>query len=488
MPLRVCFIASEVAPLAKTGGLADVAGALAKYLHAAGHDVRVFMPLYRQVERRSLDIYPVEFLRDVPLQLGQHALRFDVHTARLPGSQAMIYLVDAPALFDRDSIYSAAADEHLRFILLTHAALVCCQRMGFAPDILHCNDWHTGFGPLLLRTVYAWDQLFRGTRSLMSIHNIAYQGVFPASLRDDIGLGDAAHLLDGGELATGFINPLREGIRHAHHISTVSPTYAREIQTSAYGYGLDRLLAQRAGTLTGILNGVDYEEWDPRNDRFLTRRYGPGQLNVKDEIKQDFLQRTGLATVARSRVPLLGVVSRLASQKGFDLVMAALPALLQRHEFCCAVLGSGDARYETFFRELAHSHPTRVSFRAGYSEEHAHWIEAASDMFLMPSQYEPCGLNQMYSLRYGTVPIVRRTGGLADSVQHFDPVTQQGTGVVFNDYDVTGLTWGIETALAWHAQKSLWRRLVQNAMAQDFSWQSRVGEYVALYERMLSAT
>ncbi|HXC58140.1 MAG TPA: glycogen synthase [Steroidobacteraceae bacterium] len=487
MPLRVCFIASEVAPLAKTGGLADVAGALAKYLHTAGHDVRVFMPLYRQVERRGLDVWPVEFLRDIPLQLGGHALRFDVLTARLPGSQAMIYLIDAPALFDRDSIYSTAADEHLRFILLTHAAFLSCQRMAFAPDILHCNDWHTGFGPLLLRTVYAWDQLFGGTRSLMSIHNIAYQGVFSAQLRNDIGLGDAALLLDAVELAAGRVNPLREGITHAHHVSTVSPTYAREIQTAAYGYGLDPLLARRADALTGILNGVDYEEWDPRNDRFITRHFSPERLEVKDELKQDFLQRTGLATVARSRAPLLGMVSRLASQKGFDLVMAALPALLQRHDFSCAILGSGDVRYEAFFRELAHLHPTRVNFRAGYSEEHAHWIEASSDVFLMPSQYEPCGLNQMYSLRYGTVPIVRRTGGLADSVQHFDPVTRQGTGVVFNDYDVGGLTWAIETALQWYAQKDTWRRLVQNAMVQDFSWQSQVAEYVMLYERMLSA-
>ena len=193
------------------------------------------------------------------------------------------------------------------------------------------------------------------------------------------------------------------------------------------------------------------------------------------------------ATGARSRQPLLGMVSRLAAQKGFDLVMQALPDLLRRHEFCCAILGSGEARFEQFFRELAHTHPTRVHFRAGYSEEHAHWIEAASDMFLMPSQYEPCGLNQMYSLRYGTVPIVRRTGGLADSVQHFDPLTRRGTGVVFNDYDVGGVTWGVETALAWYSQKTLWRRLVQNAMAQDYSWQTQVDAYVALYERMISS-
>lgn len=484
MPLRICFIASEVAPLAKTGGLADVAGALAKYLHADGHDIRVFMPLYRQVDRRQLDIWPVEFLRDIPLQLGPHELRFDVLTARLPGSRAMIYLVDAPQFFDRDSIYGSAPDEHLRFLLLTHAAFLVCQRMGFAPEILHCNDWHTGFGPLLLRTTYAWDRLFQGTRSLLSIHNIAYQGTFPAQLRDDTGLGDATALLDGGELAQGRINPLREGVTHAHRINTVSPTYATEIQTPEYGYGLDSLLRSRAGALSGILNGVDYEEWNPEHDRFLPQHFNADRLDVKQTLKQEFLQRSGLGTPVRSRAPLLGMVSRLASQKGFDLLMSALPELLARHDFFCAILGSGDRRYEEFLQELAHRNPTRVTFRSGYSEEHAHWIEAVSDIFLMPSQYEPCGLNQMYSLRYGTIPVVRRTGGLADSVQHFDPVTRTGTGVVFNDYDADAVIWGVETALGWYARKPLWQKLVRNAMAQDFSWERRVDDYVALYESM----
>jgi starch synthase len=487
MPLRICFIASEIAPLAKTGGLADVAGALTKYLHNAGHDMRVFMPLYRQVDRRQLDIWPVDFLQDVSVQLGTHSLQFSVQTARLPGSRAMIYLIDSPALFDRDSIYSTAADEHLRFLLLTHAALMCCQRMGFAPDILHCNDWHTGLGPLLLRTTYAWDKLFQTTRSLMSIHNIAYQGVFGAAQIADTGLGDAAKLLDAAELAAGHINPLREGIAHADHVSTVSPTYALEIQTSAYGYGLEALLQRRAGNLSGILNGVDYEEWNPESDRFLPQHYGAGTLETKQLLKQEFLQRNGLATPARSRSPLIGMVSRLTSQKGFDLIMKALPELLAQHDFFCAVLGSGDALYEQFFRELAHMHPTRVSFRSGYSEETAHWIEAASDLFLMPSLYEPCGLNQMYSLRYGTIPIVRRTGGLADSVQHYDTTTRSGTGVVFNDYDEGAVTWAIGTALDLYADKTHWPRLVQNAMAQDFSWERRVGDYVTLYEQLVSA-
>jgi starch synthase len=484
-PTRICFIASEITPLAKTGGLADVAGALAKFLHAAGHDIRVFVPLYRQIDRGSLELWPVDFLLDIPVQLGAHAVRFSVFTARLPGAETMLYLIDAPAFYDRERIYGNAPDEHLRFLLLTHAALLCCQRMGFAPQILHCNDWHTGLGPLLLKTVYAWDRLFQGTRSLMSIHNLAYQGVFAAAAAADTGLGNAVHMLDAGERGTGRINPLREGIAHADAISTVSPTYALEIQTPEYGYGLDGLLRTRAASLTGILNGVDYEEWDPRTDRFLPRHFDTARPENKQALKRFLMQRLGLVAPPRQRVPLIGMVSRLASQKGFDLLLQALPPLLATQRFNCAVLGSGEERYEDFFRAMATQYPTRVHFRSGYSEEHAHWIEAASDMFLMPSQYEPCGLNQMYSLRYGTIPIVRRTGGLADSVQHFEPDSGQGTGVVFNDYDPGAVTWGVETALAWYARKPLWQQLMGNAMAQDFSWQRRVGDYVALYQRML---
>ncbi|MET0291708.1 MAG: glycogen synthase [Steroidobacteraceae bacterium] len=482
MPLRICFLASEVAPLAKTGGLADVAGALTKYLHTAGHDVRLFMPFHRNIARSDLVRWPVEFLQDVPITLGSHRLRFSVLTAQLPGSQAYIYLIDCPALFDRDQLYGSATDEHLRYLLLTHATMLSCQRMGFAPHILHCNDWHTGFGPLLLRTVYSWDRLFHATRSVMTIHNIGYQGVFSASLAADTGLDGYLHWLDNGERSLGRINPLREGIVHAHHVTTVSPTYAQEIQTPEYGWGLDGILRTRSNHVTGILNGVDYEEWDPRRDRYLPERYGANQLGVKARLKTALLERFGLQ--APGRTPLIGIVSRLTAQKGFDLLFDALPPLLESHPFVLGILGSGDARYEKFFAELAQAWPGRVAFHRGYSEELSHWIEAASDIFLMPSQYEPCGLNQMYSLRYGTVPVVRRTGGLADSVQHFDPLTRQGTGVVFNDFDVGGVTWGLRTALELYPQKALWRRLVQNGMAQDYSWRRQVGEYVALYERL----
>jgi starch synthase len=485
MPLRICFITSEAAPLAKTGGLADVSGALAKYLHQAGHDIRLFMPLYDLIDRSGLEITPVDSLRGLSARLGPHQFTFDVRTARLPGSTATVYLVDAPALYARGRIYTTDPDEHLRFILLTHAALLACQHMAFAPDILHCNDWHTGLGPLLVKTVYGWDRLFHGTRSLMSVHNLAYQGVFSAANVADTGLGEAVHMLDRGELASGRVNLMREGIAHADAISTVSPTYAREIQTPEHGHGLDGLLRHRADAISGILNGVDMAEWNPATDRYLPRHYDAANLAGKTLLRRQFARERGLALLPRRRVPLIGLVSRFTWQKGLDLVMKVLPAMLEKHQFLCGVLGSGEARYEQFFHGLAARYPSRVSFFRGYSEAEAHWIEAASDIFLMPSLYEPCGLNQMYSQIYGTIPVVRRTGGLADSVQHFDPATGSGTGVVFNDYDEGGLTWGFETALAWYSNKPLWQKIVANAMAQDFSWERRVEEYVVLYQKTI---
>ncbi|MEO7773993.1 MAG: glycogen synthase, partial [Steroidobacteraceae bacterium] len=447
--MRICFIASEVAPLAKTGGLADVAGALGKYLHAGGHDIRVFMPCYAQIDRTAHAIYPVEFLHNIPLTLGTHKIVFSVLTLRLPGSENFIYLIDCPALYARATLYTDDRDDHLRFLVLTHAAILCCQRMGFAPHILHCNDWHTAFGPLLLKTVYAWDELFRKTRSVFTIHNIGYQGGFPAAASADVGLLTQTSMLEPPD-AYGQINALKHGILHADHINTVSPTYAAEIQTDAYGMGMQAALRTRAASLSGILNGVDYDEWDPRNDRYLPLHYNAAQLGVKATLKQQLLKRLQLH--GGERTPLIGIVSRLAVQKGFDLVMEVLPAVLDASAASLVVLGTGEARYETFFGKLSALHPSRVAFHRGYSDELAHWIVGASDMFLMPSQYEPCGLNQMYSLRYGTIPIVRRTGGLADSVQHFDTQHTKGTGIVFNDYDAIGLRWALDTALSLYAR------------------------------------
>jgi starch synthase len=483
MPLNICFATAEIAPLAKAGGLADVSAALVKYLHADGHDIRLFVPAYALIRREELDLYPVQFLQNVPLYLGSHRYEFSVLTARLPGSQAFIYLIDCPACYDRPGIYTDDPDEHRRFLLLTHAAFLCCQRMGFAPHILHFNDWHTAIGPLLRRTSYGWDGLFRNARTVLTIHNIGYQGVIGAGSLPELLNPSQAHLLDHGELAAGRVNLLRTGLHYADLITTVSPTYAREIQGPEYGMGLDALLRARSSSLLGILNGVDYDVWDPRRDQYLPRRFGSNQLGVKASLKEEFQQRLELNRTVRSA--LIGIVTRLAAQKGVDLLFESLPRMLAARPFNLVVLGNGEWAYEQFFAGLQERYPGRVHFHRGYSDELAHWIEAASDMFLMPSRYEPCGLNQMYSLRYGTVPIVRRTGGLADSVQHFDVATGLGTGVVFNDYNVEAVNWAIGTALDWYENRGLWHRLVQNGMAQDFSWSRQVQQYVAAYDRLL---
>jgi starch synthase len=482
--LKLCILSSEIVPYAKTGGLADVAGALVRNLSAIGHDARAFMPLYPSVRRSFPDLLPVPVAQRVELTIGDTEYWFSLLTADLPGTSAPVYFVDCPALFDRPNLYTTDPDEHRRFLLLTRATLDGCRRLGFAPDVFHCNDWHTAFLPLYLKTLYAADPLLARAKSLLTIHNIGYQGVMSSAATPDLNLGTAWALLDQGDIARGVINPLRTGIKHAHAVSTVSPTYAREICEAPLGMGMQVTLRERADRVTGILNGVDYDEWDPRYDPHLSAHFSAQDLRGKIINKEMLIATVGL-NIAPS-LPIIGMVTRLAEQKGIDLLLEALPALLQSREFGLAVLGSGDTKYVEFFEDLARRFAGRVSYRAGFDEPLAHLIEAGSDTFLMPSRYEPCGLNQMYSLRYGTIPIVRNTGGLADSVQHFDPSTGRGTGCVFNDYDVPAVRWAVNTVLDWFADPRSWLPLVQNAMAKDFSWGRQIKEYDSLYRSLIT--
>jgi starch synthase len=484
MPLRICFVTSETTPYAKSGGLADVSGALLKYLQVEGHDIRLFMPAYSSIDRVRFALQPVAALQDLSLQLGAYRYGFSVLTPVEASARGRVYLIDCPACFERPGLYTTDADEHRRFLVLTHAAFLCCQRLAFAPQIMHFNDWHSAVGTLLRRTVYAWDSLFQGTRTVLTVHNIGYQGIIGAESLPELLPVAEAWRLDQLALAAGSINLLGTGLAAADLITTVSPTYAREIQSPEYGMGLEGVLRARSASVLGILNGVDYEDWDPRHDRYLPEPFDPDHLSVKAGLKQQLLQRLGLDVAGHTA--LIGIVSRLATQKGFDLLFDALPRLMAAREFNLVALGSGEQRYEAFFAQLTRLFPRRVHFHRGYSDELAHWIEAASDMFLMPSRYEPCGLNQMYSLRYGTVPVVRRTGGLADSVQHFDLATGQGTGVVFNDYDAQAVHWAIGTALDLYQNLSGWRRLVRNGMAQDFSWSRQAPRYIEAYQRLLA--
>jgi len=485
-PLKILFLTAELAPFAKTGGLADVSAALPRFLTAHGHDARVVLPLYGRITARhpELVLEPVPELQDIAFTHGPHRVVFSVKTTTIPGSETPAYFVDCPPLFARDAIYTQDHDEHLRFLVLTRAALEICQRWAWAPDVFHLNDWHTAMLPLYLRTIYAWDGLFAAARTLLTIHNLGHQGVFGAGLLPELGLPDA-NLLHQEDLRDGRIGFLKTGLLLADKLSTVSPTYAREIQTPGYGFGLDGVLRMRAHDLVGILNGVDYDVWDPSTDPHLVAKYSVKSLHRKEKNKEALLHAMGLPYV--KGVPVFGIVTRLTHQKGIDLLYEPVPRILADHEARFVALGSGADEYVHFLNGLADRFPGKARYFAGFDEKLAHLIEAGADFFLMPSRYEPCGLNQMYSLRYGTAPVVRATGGLVDTVQPFRATTGEGNGFVFEHYTGDGLHWAMSHALEVHADTKAWRQLQKNAMAADFSWDVQGPRYVELYQSMRPA-
>ncbi|HBQ11786.1 MAG TPA: glycogen synthase [Myxococcales bacterium] len=480
--MKILYAASEVAPFAKTGGLADVSAALPRHLARRGHDVLLVAPLYRRV-RETVETTPIPGAQDLRLSLGPHEVRVSLHRAPLPNSEVQVCFVRCDALYGREGIYTQDPDEHLRFIVLTYAALTACQRLGFAPDIAHVHDWQTALLPLALRCRYDWDgAIFGRTKTVLTIHNLAHQGAFGAHVLPDTGLADSAHLFHQDQLSAGAISLLTTGILYADAITTVSPTYAKEIQSPELGMGLDGLLRERASTVVGVLNGIDPTEWDPATDPLIPHRFSRGDLDGKERCKKALLESVGLPY--HTGLPLAGVVTRLTAQKGLELILEVAPHFLARGRMQLVVLGSGATHYENAFSQLQHRFPHQVCFYRGFSNELAHLIEAGSDMFLMPSRFEPCGLNQLYSLAYGTAPIVRATGGLRDSVRPFDARTGEGTGFVFEHFDAQGLGWALDQALRTYRNRPLWRRLQDNAMAQDFSWERRVRTYEELYERV----
>jgi starch synthase len=485
VPLRVCQVAAEVTPFAKTGGLGDVVAGLSRFLGRDGHDVRIFLPWYGQLavqpDTQPEKYVPVDFIRDVPLRIGSRHFTFTARTAKLPGSAVDVYFIDCPALYGTPGIYQGDRVDWLRFAFLTRAAFECAQRMAWAPDVVHCHDWHTALAPLFLKTLYSWDRLFDATRTVLTLHNVAYQGRVDRSLVPELDLAPYLHWLDGARLAAGELNFLSTGLLHADAITAVSRTFAREIQTPEQGFGVDGLLRARANRLLGIVNGVDYDDWDPATDRHLPHPYSATDLRGKAEMKRALLAGVGLEE--ETAAPVLGIVSRLTAQKGFDLCFGVLPELLAHADVRLVALGSGESQYETFFEELKRSFPGKASFYRGYNEPLAHWIEAGADLFLMPSRFEPCGLNQMYSLRYGTPPVVRRTGGLADTVEPWNPWTGSGTGFLFDDLHPDAFAWALRNALVAFEDREGWAKLMQNGMARNFSWDVQGREYVELYRR-----
>ncbi|MDX1382329.1 MAG: glycogen synthase, partial [Thermoanaerobaculia bacterium] len=437
--MKICIVTSELAPLAKTGGLGDAVAGLARFLAGAGADLRLFLPAYRSGRYDARPVVPVDFLQDLVCELGPYRFGYSIDTTPLADDGPAVYLVRCPALYDREGIYDARGDEHLRYALLAKVAIEVCQRMGFGPDVFHVHDWHASLVPLYLRALFSWDRLFAASRTLVTIHNLAYQGAFPAATVDEVGLGGFRQLVHQEELAHGRFSFLTSGILYATALSAVSETYAREITTPELGFGLDGLLRARAERLVGIVNGVDYGEWSPEADPHIPHRYSPADPAPKELDKRALMAEAGLAY--DPEVPVVGIVSRLTAQKGFDLLVDVAPELLARRDLRLVVLGTGESGLEGFFHRLERDFPRRVSFYCGFDNPLAHRIQAGSDLFLMPSRYEPCGLTQLYSLRYGTVPIVRRTGGLADTVEPWDPAAGRGTGIVFDHYDAAALRW-----------------------------------------------
>ncbi len=483
-PLKILFAASEAAPFAKEGGLGDVVGALPRYLAQLGHDVRLVMPRYYKIDRSRLHHRP-EIL-GVPMgSLG--TFWGGIFEGQLPGSEVPVYFIDHEGFFGRASLYTdhgeAYHDNDLRFTFLSKASLELCRILDFAPDLIHVHDWHTAVVPLLLNSSYRYDPWVGPAASLLSIHNMQHQGNFPKGLMNVLGVGWQHFNL--GELESyDRVNLLKGGMAHATLLSTVSEGYAREIQTPAYGYGLEEMARGRAGDLHGILNGVDYEEWNPETDPFLIANYSVDNLQGKTLCKADLQSRFHLPR--RPEVPLFGLVSRLVEQKGVDVLAAAMHRILAL-DLQFVLLGNGEPWTHFFFGDIARQYPEKFACHIGYDNALAHQIEAGADFFVMPSRFEPCGLNQMYSLRYGTPPIVRATGGLDDSVQNFDETTHAGTGFKFQDltpealYDTIG--WANYTYC--HNRPGL-SRLIRNGMSQRFTWEWAAKRYVDLYRQAIA--
>jgi len=464
--MKVLFLSVEVAPLAKAGGLADVAGSLPAALRALGHDVRAAMPAYSFIDRAAFGLQPMHEHLHVPFAGGMQEAQL---LRGAIGNDTPLYLIAQPAYFDRENIYGYE-DDAQRFLFFCKAALQAVQTLDWRPDVIHCNDWHTGAVPVWVADDNFAGGFFARAATVYTIHNLAYQGVFPASVWEVTGEPPA----DPGD----FVNFMSLGIGHADAITTVSPTYAREILTPQRGEGLDALLRRRQDRLHGILNGLDVTVFDPANDPALVRQFDADHLEDRVANKHALQKRLGLVEGDHF---LLGMVSRLASQKGFDILIEALPKLVSSSDIQFVLLGAGDADYAARLGKLAERFPVQVSVNLGYDAILAQHIYAGSDTFLMPSRYEPCGLGQLIALRYGSVPIVRATGGLADTVQDFEPSTGEGTGFVFRPYEAAALLDAIRQAHRTFGDRKIWRALQRRGMSADFSWDASARKYAAVY-------
>lgn len=485
--MNILFTTAEVTPFSKVGGLADVAGALPKALEKLGVDIRVITPGYRSI---NFGNYEITTIREFPVPLGEQNYIAEICQTILPGSKhVQVYFVKNPEFFGQDGIYidpktgEGYADEADRFVFFMRAILLWLIEESWQPDIMHCNDHHTALLPAYLKELPDELSSLQGIQSLFTIHNMGYQGIHPKSVLKKTGLPDSLWKENPVFQYDGDVNFMKVALEYADKISTVSPTYAREIMSSEeFGFGLEQVVKKRNEDVSGILNGVDYSTWSPEQDALIPYNYHAKNIRGKEKNRDALLQKNRI--MAPSTTPIIGMVSRLVDQKGFDLIDEVLDELLSL-DLRLIILGTGARKYHYLFEEAVEDYPDRISVNFEYNNPMAHLIEAGSDMFLMPSKYEPCGLNQMYSLKYGTIPIVHATGGLADTIDDFDEQSKKGNGFAFTDYTGKALLDTVRRAIQVYRNKALWKFLRDNAMRCDFSWDVSAKQYRDLYHTLL---
>ncbi len=477
--MKICFVSSECVPYVKTGGLADVSGSLPSALSVLNTDLKIFVPMYDKIDRDKFNIKKIKELSGDSVGILENLYSYDVYYT-LHDGKIDTYFIDCPFYFSRGVVYTSDADENERYILFQHAVLKTLQKLQWSPDVIHCNDWQSSLIPSMLKLQYSWDKLFENTKTLLSIHNIGYQGIFPQDTVLKAGFGESLFVLGGPFEYNGNVNFLKAGIYYSDAVSTVSPTYASEIQTPEFGSGLDGVLRAKGERVFGILNGIDTVDWNPETDKLIPVNYSFSSLENKYHNKSELLSLSGLSK--EGDTPLFGIVSRLAWQKGFELVVELVETRIYE-DFKLVVLGAGEKKYEDYFLKLMKDYPDKIKVFLEYNNKVAHLITAGSDFFFMPSRYEPCGLNQMYSLNYGTLPIVRNVGGLADTV--IDVEKSDGNGFSFSDFTLESIESSFNSALKLYRNKSQLKDVIKRGMSADFSWNKSAGEYLALYKNML---
>ncbi|NVM30124.1 MAG: glycogen synthase GlgA [Candidatus Helarchaeota archaeon] len=471
--MNILFVTSEIVPYVKKGGLADVSGALSKTLEAMGHEIRVILPKYSKIETKKFEITPLS----IKYNIANFEYEAEIEQTAYPSSKIIVYFIKCDHFYDRDEIYGNYKDNAERSIFFSKSVLELLKYVNWKPDIIHCNDWQTALIPALLKNLYNEDQLYQNIRILFTIHNLGYQGIFPKEKFVKTGLDDKLFTSEGLEIR-GKLNLMKAGIIFADILNTVSMKYASEIQTKEFGFGLEAFLQKRKRDLYGIMNGIDYDLWDPRIDQYIWHKYDENSLEKKRLNKIQLQKESNLP---EKDVPLIGIISRLVDQKGFDLIEEIIDELMQL-DLQLILLGTGLPKYHKLFKVIGKKYAEKTAIYLKFDDVLTHKIEAGADFFLMPSYYEPCGLNQLISLRYGTIPIVRHTGGLADSISD---ITDSGVGVVFRDYQSEELLQAVQRALNLYQKESRMMSIRKRGMRKDFSWDLSAEKYEQLYQKAL---